>query len=286
MTRGIYVFRDTIGKVHKMQIHVLASGSSGNSIYIAIGGARILVDAGISARRIERSLAGIGVGAGELDALLVTHEHSDHIKGLGVFSRKFKIPVYARPKAWEKIGLQDSLPSEARRELPGSLDIGAVRIEPFKISHDAADPVGFCLYYHRCKCTVVTDLGVVTRPVEEALANADVVVLEANHDIEMLNNGPYPYFLKKRISSNVGHLSNLEAAKLLERSPRKGPMHVFLAHLSQQNNHPDLAENTVAGHLSCRGCEVGREIVLQRTYRDAVSSYVQEDTQGRLFFTG
>lgn len=275
-----------MGRVHKMQIHVLASGSSGNSIYIALGGARILVDAGISARRIERSLAGIGVRAGELDALLITHEHSDHIKGLEVFSRKFKIPVYARPKAWEMIGFRNNLPPAVRRELPGILDIGAVRIEPFKISHDAADPVGFCLYYRHCKCTVVTDLGMVTRPVEEALANADAVVLEANHDIEMLHNGPYPHFLKRRIRSNLGHLSNLDAARLLEKAPRKGPMHVFLAHLSRQNNHPDLAENTVAGHLSCRGCEVGREIVLQRTYRDAVASYVREDTQGRLFFTG
>ncbi|HBV96066.1 MAG: beta-lactamase [Peptococcaceae bacterium BICA1-7] len=269
-----------------MQIHVLASGSSGNSIYIAVGGVRILVDAGISARRMERSLAGIGVGAGELDALLITHEHSDHIKGLEVFSRKFKIPVYARPKAWEKIGFRDALPAEVRRELPGSLDIGTVRIEPFKISHDAADPVGFCFYHRHLKCAVATDLGVVTKPVEEALAYTDAVVLESNHDIDMLNNGPYPFFLKKRIRSDVGHLSNLDAARLLERVPRKGPMHVFLAHLSQQNNHPDLAENTVSGHLSCRGCEVGREIVLQRTYRDAVASYVREGSEGRLFFTG
>lgn len=269
-----------------MQIHVLASGSSGNSIFVELGGAKILVDAGISARRIDRSLAGIGVNSGELNAILITHEHTDHIKGLEVFSRKYNIPVYARPKTWGAIGFRDKLPAQARRELPAALDIGSTRIEPFNISHDAADPVGFCFYHGRQKCTVVTDLGMITNTVLEALSYADAAVLESNHDPDMLKNGPYPYFLKRRISSAVGHLSNLDAARVLERVPRKGPLHVFLAHLSQQNNHPDLAENTVSGHLSCRGCVVGREIVLQRTYHDRIASHVREDRQASLFFTG
>jgi len=258
-----------------MQIHVLASGSSGNSIYFQLGQTRLLVDAGISTRRIERSLAEIGVKAGEIDALLITHEHTDHIKGLDVLARKYQMPVYAQSKTWEMIACRGNLPSGCRRELADSLDIGGVRVEPFSISHDAVDPVGFCFYHRNYKCTVVTDLGVVTKNVEDALAYADAVVLESNHDTLMLENGPYPRFLKQRIKGASGHLSNHDAARALVSIPRKERMHVFLAHLSQQNNHPDLAENTVTGILSGHGCEVGREIVLHRTYRDCVSSYVK-----------
>ncbi|MFZ5645164.1 MAG: MBL fold metallo-hydrolase [Bacillota bacterium] len=259
-----------------MQIHVLASGSSGNSIFIELGGTRILVDAGISTRRIERSLDGLGIKAGEVDALLITHEHSDHIKGLDVFARKYKKPVYTRPGTWEAIGFRNNLPTGVPRELPDSLDIGGVRIEPFSISHDAADPVGFCLYHRQVKLAVVTDLGVITGAVKEALAYANAVVLESNHDVVMLNNGPYPHFLKQRIKSSFGHLSNNDAARVLSNTPRQKPMHVFLAHLSRENNHPDLAEKTVAGFLCEQGCDVGREVILHRTYRDCISSYVAE----------
>ncbi|MFZ5648307.1 MAG: MBL fold metallo-hydrolase [Bacillota bacterium] len=257
-----------------MQIHVLASGSSGNSVFIDLGGVRLLVDAGISTRRIEKSLASIGAEAGQIHAVLITHEHSDHIKGLEVLARKYRIPVYARPGVWHAIGHRLNLPAGVQKDLGKGLDIGGVRVEPFKTSHDAADPVGYCFYHSTHKFVVVTDLGVVTSSVADALAYADAVVLESNHDIEMLNNGPYPYFLKQRIRGATGHLSNRDAALALAGIPRKERMHVFLAHLSQENNHPDLAENTVKGILSERGCKVGREIILHRTYRDRISSLV------------
>lgn len=256
-----------------MQIQILASGSSGNATFFELGNTRILIDAGISARRIERGLAAIGVKAGDLDAILITHEHSDHINGVDVLARKHHLPVYARPLTWNVLRFREKLDPDCRRELPDSLEVGQVKVEPFQISHDAVDPVGFCLYHHQFKYVVATDLGIVTPVVKEALAWADVAVLEANHDLEMLDVGPYPFYLKRRIKSAVGHLSNNDAARLLADVPRNSTMQVFLAHLSQQNNRPSLAERTVSRLLSDQGCDVGREVVLHQTYPSQISGY-------------
>lgn len=256
-----------------MQIQILASGSSGNAIFFELGNTRLLIDAGISARRIERGLATIGVKAGDLDAILITHEHSDHISGVDVLARRHQLPVYARPQTWDMFRFKDRLDGDCRRELPDGMGIGQVEVVPFPISHDAVDPVGFCLYYQESKYVVATDLGVVTSVVREAMAYADAVVLEANHDLDMLNNGPYPFFLKRRIRSAVGHLSNADAADLLTDIPRKSSMQVFLAHLSQQNNLPALAERTVGERLQEHGCEVGCEVVLHMTYPNQISGY-------------
>jgi len=258
-----------------MQLHILASGSTGNSVLIELGGRKILIDAGISARRIERSLAAVGIQIAELDGLLITHEHSDHIKGIQVLMKRHHLPVYARAATWDAISGKDKFPPECRRDLGESLDIGAVKIVPFPISHDAADPVGFCFYYNNVKWVIATDLGVITRSVAEALSYADVAVLEANHDLEMLQTGPYPFFLKQRIRSKHGHLSNHEAGQILANIPRQQAMQVFLAHLSQQNNLPHLAERTVSQVLRKSGCEVGEEIILHRTYPDCTVSLVK-----------
>jgi len=256
-----------------MQIQILASGSSGNAIFLELGNTRLLIDAGISARRIERGLASIGVKAGELDAILITHEHTDHISGVEVLARKHHLPVYARPQAWNMLRFRDKLDSDCRLELPNSMGIGQVKVERFPISHDAVDPVGFCIYHQQSKYVIATDLGVVTPVVREAMAYADAVVLETNHDLDMLNNGPYPFYLKRRIRSAVGHLSNNDAADLLTCIPRKSSMQVFLAHLSQQNNLPSLAERTVRGRLQEQGCDIGYEVVLHMTYPDQISGY-------------
>ncbi len=256
-----------------MQIQILASGSSGNAVFFELGNTRILIDAGISARRIERGLASIGIRAGDLDAILITHEHSDHISGVEVLARKHRLPVYARPRTWSMLGFRDKLDSDCCRELPLNLGIGQVEVVPFPISHDAVDPVGFCLYHQQMKYVIATDLGVVTPVVREAMACADAVVLEANHDLEMLNNGPYPFYLKRRIRSAVGHLSNHDAADLLTGIPRKSTMQVFLAHLSRQNNLPALAERIVCQRLSEHGCDVGNEVVIHMTYPDQISGY-------------
>lgn len=259
-----------------MQVHILASGSTGNAIFIEMGGHKLLIDAGISTRRIERGLAEVGIRAADLDGILITHEHSDHIKGLDVLVRKHQIPVYARPAAWEAIPCRNKLPGSCCRELEDSLEIGDVQILPFAISHDAADPVGFRFYYRNFKCVLATDLGETTPVVEKALAMADAVILEANHDAEMLRTGPYPQFLKQRIKSRVGHLSNVQAAEILAAIPRRKVMQVFLAHLSQKNNHPQLAKKTVADILKNYGCLVGEEIILNRTYPDGTASLVND----------
>jgi phosphoribosyl 1,2-cyclic phosphodiesterase len=258
-----------------MQLHILASGSTGNSVLIELGGRKLLIDAGISARRIEHGLAEVGISVSDLDGLLITHEHSDHIKGIQTLVKRHHLPVYARAATWEAISGQDKLPPECRRELGERLDIGAVKIVPFPISHDAVDPVGFCFYYQDIKWVIATDLGVITPSAAEALAYADVAILEANHDLQMLQTGPYPPFLKQRIKSKYGHLSNHDAGHILAQIPRQRVMQVFLAHLSQQNNHPRLAEKTVSQVLQQSGCGVGEEIVLHRTHPDCTVSMVK-----------
>lgn len=258
-----------------MQLHILASGSTGNSILIELGGRKLLVDAGVSARRIERGLAGVGIQVSDLDGMLITHEHTDHIKGMEILVKRYRLPVYARSATWDSMPGKDRIPQECRRELGERLNIGAVKIEPFPISHDAADPVGFCFYYKNVKWVIATDLGVITPSAAGALAYADVAVLESNHDLEMLQTGPYPYFLKQRIRGKQGHLSNHDAGQVLADIPRQGVMEVFLAHLSQQNNRPHLAEGTVRRILQKNGCGVGEEIILHRTYPDLTASLVK-----------
>lgn len=243
-------------------------------MFLQFGSTRLLVDAGISARRIERGLAELGIRAAELDGILITHEHQDHIKGLDVLVRRHSIPVYAREKTWEHIACRSNLPLQCCQSFQGDFDLGEVRVEPFSISHDAADPVGFAFCHGKMRCVLATDLGVVTPQVETALHNAQVLILESNHDLDMLHRGPYPLYLKQRIRSNKGHLSNHDAGKVLSRLKRRETMHVFLAHLSQQNNDPRLAKQTVTYFLSQSGCQVGEEVVLHSTFPDRTSSFV------------
>lgn len=254
-----------------MQIHVLASGSTGNATYIEMEDTKLLVDAGISARRIKQSLDKLGAKVEELDGILITHEHRDHVSGLTTLLKKYRLPAYARPDTWQAMYCRAALPAECCRILPDSLDVGKIKVEPFAISHDAADPVGFCLYAGSSKVSVATDLGFVTPTVKEALSLSDVVVLEANHDVDMLRNGSYPWSLKKRILSNRGHLANTDAGWTLARLTRKAHTHVFLAHLSQENNRPELAENTVAGIITTQGCRLDEDITLHLTYPEQIS---------------
>ena len=240
-----------------MRVSVLASGSSGNATFIQMGETKLLVDAGISARRIKNSLAEIGVAIEELQGILITHEHRDHINGLVTLTKKYQLPIYSRANTFRQMYCRDLLADRCCNAIVDCLAIGDIRIESFSISHDAADPVGYSLYRQGLKCTVATDLGFVTTGVQKALDDSDVVVLEANHDVDLLQQNPaYPQTLKQRILSNRGHLSKQDAAWALVKMRKKKHCKVLLAHLSDENNKPDLAYDTICKIVSKQGCDL------------------------------
>lgn len=233
-----------------LKLHSLASGSTGNATLVQMNNTNILVDAGISCRRITEGLKALDLTPDNLHAIFITHEHTDHVKGLRVWSKKNKTPIFAPENTWMNMQDRKEIDRVCCRILPKTLTIGDITIKPFSISHDAIEPMGFSFYCEQKKCSVVTDIGVVSKEIEEALADSDILMLEANHDIEMLKTGSYPFVLKKRILSNQGHLSNLECAKLINRLIEKKSMKIILAHLSEENNRPSLARKTVQDFLT------------------------------------
>ena len=247
-----------------MRVSVLASGSKGNSVFVEMDGMRLLVDAGISARRICQSLAALSVDAASLDGVFITHEHRDHIKGLVTLSRKYHLPIFTRPDTFHSMYCAEDIPADCFHGIGDRLQLGEVAIDAFNLPHDAADPVGYSVRGTQ-KVTVATDLGFVTSSVQAALEASDVLVLEANHDPELLRQGTYPWSLKQRILSNRGHLSNNDAAWALVRLHKK-PRKVFLAHLSEENNRPELARDTIQDILTGQGMQ--QEIELQLTAQE------------------
>lgn len=242
-----------------MRLCSIASGSSGNCIYIGSETTHILVDTGISGKRTESGLKKIGLCAKDLDGILITHEHIDHISGLGVLSRKYNIPIYATKgtinaiRKCRSIGEIDTdlfcRVSEDER-----LQIKDLTIHPMKISHDAAQPVGYRISYGREKVAVCTDIGVYNDYTVECLKGLDAVVIEANHDVRMLQTGPYPYPLKQRILGDRGHLSNENCGRLLCRILHDGMKHIVLGHLSKENNIPELAYEAVRMEVTMGDC--------------------------------
>lgn len=232
-----------------MRICQLASGSKGNSIYIESEKTRILIDAGLSALQIGKRLAIIGVEAQSLDAVFVTHEHSDHSRGIGPLSRRYGLPIYlhqATHAALPKLGVIQ----EHFFDVGQTITFQDIEVNSFPITHDAVAPVGFTVATSQGKVGIVTDLGIATRLVQDRLHHCQVLVLETNHDEDMLREGPYPWELKQRIRSNHGHLSNGDGAALLEQVMWDGLQAVFLAHLSETNNTPQLAQHSVSAVLS------------------------------------
>lgn len=233
-----------------MELMSIASGSSGNCIYVGDENTHILVDAGISRKRIEEGLNTIGLTTGDLTAILVTHEHIDHIGGLGVLTRKCCAPVFSTEGTREGILGTGSLGKIDREQFQTihpneSFTMGSITIDPMHISHDAADPVCYRFFDGDKKIAVATDLGYVTKENEEKLKGMDAILLESNHDVNMLQVGPYPYYLKQRILGKQGHLSNESAGRLLSHIVHDDLKYVFLGHLSKENNHPELAYEAV-----------------------------------------
>jgi phosphoribosyl 1,2-cyclic phosphodiesterase len=233
-----------------MRLLSIASGSSGNCIYVGDDTTHILIDAGISGKKIEAGLNSIGVSGKDLDAVFITHEHNDHISGLGVLSRKYDVPIYATGGTIRGIRYAKSLGYIAEdlyipvRENE-NIAIGDLVIQPLPVSHDAAQPVCYKVSNGTSRLAIATDMGCYDETMVENLSGLDAILLEANHDVNMLQVGPYPYYLKQRILGNKGHLSNESAGRLLCRIIHDDLKHVLLGHLSRENNLPQLAHEAV-----------------------------------------
>ena len=233
-----------------MKLCSIASGSSGNCIYVGSDDTNILIDVGISKKRIEEGLSEIGIPCESLDAILITHEHSDHIQGLGVFSRKYKVPVYATEgtiRGIENYKNLGKMPEGLLHviKVDETFSIGNLEVHPFSISHDALEPSGFRVEQDGKTIAVATDLGIYNEYTVENLKDVNALVLEANHDIHMLEVGPYPYPLKRRVMGDQGHLSNELSGRLLCDILHDKLQCVLLGHLSKDNNYENLAYETV-----------------------------------------
>ena len=233
-----------------MRLCSIASGSSGNCIYVGSEATHLLVDVGISGKKAEAGLNSLGLTGRDLDGILVTHEHMDHVAGLGVMARKYEVPIYATTGTLEEIQkmgnlgkINPALFREVKEDV--KLTIKDLTVNPMKISHDAAQPVGYRIAYGDKKVGICTDLGVYNDYTVECLKGMDALLLEANHDVNMLQVGRYPYYLKRRILGREGHLSNERCAELIEEVATQKTKKVYLGHLSKENNYEKLAYETV-----------------------------------------
>lgn len=251
-----------------MQFSVLASGSTGNALYVATGKQRLLVDCGLSGKKTEALLQKVGCDPNQLDGILVTHEHQDHVKGLGVFARRHHLPVYANEKTWKAIeGMRIEIPSE-QKFVFGSESVKSfadLDVEPFAVSHDAADPMFYVFHHEGRKLALVTDLGYVSGRIKGTIENADTYIFEANHDIGMLMTGRYPWNVKRRILGDSGHISNEDSALALADVVGQRTKGIYLAHLSRDNNMKDLAQLSVQQTLQAQGMAIGEGLHLHDT---------------------
>jgi len=261
-----------------MRLCSIASGSSGNCIYVGSDTTNILVDTGISGKKVEFGLNALDLTMKDLDGIFVTHEHSDHIKGLGVIARKCGVPIYATEgtiRAMEESGNLGKMPEGIFRTIKEDVPckIGDLKVHPFHISHDAAQPVGYCVNHGDKKVGIATDMGTYDEYTVNNLTGLDALVLEANHDVNMLQVGSYPYYLKRRILGNRGHLSNETAGRLLCRLLHDNMKDIFLGHLSKENNYPELARETVKLEVTMGAVPFsGEDIPLMVAQRDTMSN--------------
>ena len=259
-----------------MKLCSIASGSSGNCIYVADNNTHLLVDVGISKKKIVEGLSSIEVDPRSISGILITHEHLDHIKGLGIMARAFNIPIYGTYntlKAVHECKSTGEIDQSLYRiiEADKEYEINTIKVKPFATSHDAADPVCYTFHSNDKKIAVATDLGQYDDYIIANLKNYDVILLEANYDKNMLQVGPYPYYLKQRILSDKGHLSNVHTGQLLRCIVSDKLKYIYLGHLSKENNYPELAYETVKVELSDL---LGEHRVLRVAHRDKPSEMV------------
>ncbi len=252
----------------------LYSGSSGNCTLVSSNDTNVLIDAGVSCQKISKALASLDLNFENIDAILITHEHIDHTKGLTTISKKYSVPIYATVKTWHAM---DSLNvSESCREFfnpAESFNVGSLEIHPFSIPHDAVDPCAFSIFGEGKKITIATDMGHLTDDILSNMEESNLLLLESNYDRETLNCGAYPFFLKKRIDGKLGHLSNDDASKAICHLCKKGVHNFILGHLSKENNFPELAYQTILNELNINNIDPST-YTLSVAKRDAVDAMI------------
>ncbi|QKS73372.1 MBL fold metallo-hydrolase [Paenalkalicoccus suaedae] len=248
-----------------LRFSVLASGSTGNAIYIETPKQRLLVDAGLTGKKLVESLTEIGVNPSDLDGILVSHEHSDHIKGVGILSRRFHVPIYANEKTWQAMERSIGKISPDHKfhfESDKLRTFEDLDVSSFRVSHDAADPMFFSFMHEGRKLTVLTDTGYVSDHMMGAAEDSNVLLMESNHDVGMLRMGSYPWSTKRRILSDEGHVSNEDAGLALIDMTKNRKMDVYLSHLSLNNNVKEIATMTVQQTLQGAGIDVVNQVRL------------------------
>lgn len=245
-----------------MRYTTLASGSSGNCSYVESNDTKILIDAGMTGRKVERGLESLGINPRQVDALVVTHEHIDHVRGVGVLARRYGMRVLATEGTWAGMaGLVGDIPEEQiyTVSVDEKVAVKNLEMEVFPTPHDARSSIGLTFDDGKKRLGLATDAGYVTRGMGRRLTGCEAVILESNHDPLMLQEGPYPWYLKKRISGMQGHLSNQAAGEALVKLCDTGTRQVLLAHLSEENNHPEVAAGTVGNILKDHGYRAERQ---------------------------
>lgn len=260
-----------------MRFCSLYSGSSGNSIFVGNKNTRILIDAGMPGKYLESALKEIDENPKELDGIFITHEHTDHTKGVGVLSRKYNIPIYANEETWEKINNSIGNIKDENKKIiiENNINIKDMVVTRFDIPHDAVKPSGYTVQIDDKKVGVATDLGHFSKEISDNIKDCDLILLESNHDIEMVKFGPYPYSLKRRILSSVGHLSNEDCGKAIIEIMGDKQKKIILGHLSHNNNYPDLAYETVKNILLEEKLCLEKDVLLSLARRDGPSGYTE-----------
>ena len=245
------------------------SGSSGNCYYLGTATDGLMIDIGIGIRTLKKYCKDYGIQLQSVKHLLITHDHADHIKSVGSFSYEYHVPVYATKAVHNGIDhnycIQRKVADEMKQyiEVGQPFTVGDFQVRPFAVPHDASENVGYEIQAEGVTLVLVTDVGSVTEDVKDAISRANYLIIEANHDVEMVQNGPYPAYLKKRILSPTGHLSNAECGKTIAENMTEALRHVWLCHLSEENNHPELARKTVEAILRDYGIVLGKDVELE-----------------------
>lgn len=255
----------------------LYSGSSGNSLFVETKNTKILIDAGVSSKRIENALQDIGVEPSKLDGILVTHEHTDHVQGLGTFSKKFNVPVFANQETLDAMPKQTDKIAESNLKtfkVTDKFSIGDLEIKPFSIPHDAANPCGYNIFKDNKKISIATDIGHMTNDILKNLEESLFIMLESNYDPEVLRCSSYPFKLKSRIAGPTGHLPNEMAGKTISHLLKSGLKNAMLGHLSKESNFPELAYQTVVDELIANNYDAN-SLHLSVASRDAHSKIIK-----------